>query len=287
MIGLIAATERDVYSIKVVRALSLIGCIVALPGLVACSAQTSTTDAEATQITALVEVDRTISDLHDLGHGEAIARFVRTRAGDEGALGLVSSSEIPAIGTCGTAPISSSPTTSVELLEVGSVTLEGAGVRTALVPRRLPDVVDLVSGVVYAARGPEEGSFGAGKYVLHVAGTADVPPFVSEADAPGSPTILRVGEQDLSSAIVIDGTTEIVWEPGSDRDLVVLETTGASKIVRCAFADNGHASLDASSFGTEGTITVRRIHREPFVAPGIDRGEIRFDFARVVSYRHR
>jgi len=281
MVGLIAATERDVYSTSaVVRSSCLIVCLV--PGLMACSAQVTTADAEATQLTALVEVDRTVTDVSDPGHSEAIARFVRTRAGDEGALQLVASSELPAIGTCTSSPTGSAQKP-VELLDVGAVSLEGTGTRTMLVARRLPDVVDLVSGVVYTARGPEEGSFGAGKYVLRVSGGSELPAFVRDADAPGTPNVQRIADQNPSSVVFVDGAVDVVWEAGSDRDVIVIETSNA----RCAFADNGHAVLAASSFGAQGTITVRRIHREAFVAPGIDRGEIRFDFARAVPYKHR
>lgn len=286
MIGWIAATGRDVYSIKVVlRALNT--CLVFVPALVACSAQvTSEADAEPTQLTALVEIDRTMlaandpgHGVYDVAHGEAIARFVRTHVGDENAVGIVGNSELPSIGTCASTISTTSPKRSIELLDVGSITVDGAGTRTTLVARRLPDVVDLVSGVVYTARGPEEGSFGAGKYVLHVAGTSDVPTFAREADAPSAPVLLRVADQDPSQTVLVGDTTDITWEAGSD--LVVIDN-GA---LRCAFADTGHATIATPS--AQGTIAVHRIHREAFVTQGIDRGEIRFDFSRVVPYRHR
>jgi hypothetical protein len=290
MIGWIAVTERDDYSTTVVRvAAALIGCFVALPGLVACSAQlTSEADAEATQLTALVEVDRSVRNAADPGHGGAIARFVRIHAGDDGALGLVSSAEVPAIGTCASGLAdAASAKKPVELLNVGNVVIEGSGVRTTLVARRLPDVVDLISGVVYTARGPEEGAFGAGKYVVHVAGAAEVPAFVREADAPSAPNVLRVADQDPSSSVVVGGAAEIAWEPGAERDVIVVETTGGSNL-RCTFADNaGRGVLPAASFGAQGTLTVHRVHREAFTTPGVDRGEVRFDFARVISYTRR
>lgn len=258
----------------------------AAPSLLACSAQVTDADLRgeqgSTQVTALVEVDRRVSDARDPGHSEAIARFVR--AFDPGALDLVSS-EIPAMGTCATSS-SATTTTSATLLDVGAVSLEGAGVRTAMVPRRLPDVVDLVSGVVYTARGPEEGSFGAGRYVLHVAGNAEVPSFAREAEAPSVPAVSSVAEQSVASTtVVIDGASEVVWEP--DHDLVIIEVSGGPKIARCAFADTGRGQVPAWTFGSQGTLTVHRVHREPFTAPGIEHGEIRFDFARVVPYRHR
>jgi len=240
-------------------------------------------------LTAIVEIDRTVNDATDVGHGSAIARFVRTGASDDGALRLVSAvSDFPAVGTCSSGSgASGSAQRSVELLDVGTVTIESTGVRSALVARRLPDVVDLVSGVVYTARGPEEGSFGAGHYSLRVAGSPDVPAFVREADGPSVPSLVRVADQDANGTVIVDGAADVSWEPGSERDIVLIEITGATTTTRCTFADSGHASLGAQSFGALGTLTLHRIHREPFVSAGVDRGEIRFDFARTVPYRHR
>ena len=86
---------------------------------------------------------------------------------------------------------------------------------------------------------------------------------------------------------LIDGASYVSWEAGSERDVVVVEVTGSSSTMRCTFGDFGYATVPASAFGAQGTLTLRRIHREPFVAAGVDRGEIRFDFARIVPYRHR
>src|SRR5205814_852472 len=158
----------------------------------------------------------------------------------------------------------------IELLDVGNVTVESSAIRSTLVARRLPDVVDLVSGVVYTARGPEDGSFGAGHYSLRVAGSADVPAFVRDADGPSVPSAVRVADQDAIGTVVIDGSTDVAWEPGSERDIVLVEITGASATTRCTFADAGHASITATSFGAQGTLTLHRIHREPFVAAGVD-----------------
>lgn len=255
----------------------LIGCLVFS---VACSAQVvGETDAETAKLTAVVEVDRTISDMGDLGHGSAIARFVR--ASDDSALQLVSAiPDTPALGTCATNGSPSTAQHPVELVDVGNVSIESTGVRSTLVARRMPDVVDLVSGVVYTARGPEDGSFGAGHYLLRVGGNADVPSFVREADAPAVPSMAL-------TSLVVDGATDLAWEAGSPGDIVLIEITGAPATMRCAFGDTGHSTIPAAAFGAQGVVTLHRIHREPFVSPGVDRGEIRFDFARSITYKHR
>lgn len=262
--------------------------VLLLPGVVACSAQVAdgAGTETATKLTAVVEIDRTVSDASDIGHSSAIARFVRSGAGDDGALRLVSAaSDLPAIGACAIgSPPSGTAQHPVELLDVGSVTVDSSAIRSTLVARRLPDVVDLVSGVVYTARGPEDGSFGAGHYSLRVAGSSDVPAFIREADGPPVPSAVRVADQDaIGSTAIVD----VAWEAGSERDIVLVEVTGGSATTRCTFSDAGHASIAATSFGAQGTLTLHRIHREPFVTAGVDRGEIRFDFARTLSYRHR
>jgi hypothetical protein len=91
----------------------------------------------------------------------------------------------------------------------------------------------------------------------------------------------------IQASLAVDGATDLAWEPGSDRDMVVVEITGAPSTMRCAFADVGRATIPASAFGAQGVVTLHRIHREPFVTAGVDRGEIRFDFARSITYKHR
>jgi hypothetical protein len=269
----------------------LLGCIVLASTGLGCSATVAgESDSEATT------VERTASD-----HSEAHARFVRARVGDEGALDLVAGAEtLPAVGTCaGPSPSTAGASKPVELLEVGTVTVDANDVRTTLVARRLPDVVSLVSGVVYTARGPEDGSFGSGRYVLHVAGSTDVRAFSHDADAPAMLTSLRVDGQD--GPAVVDAAADVTWEPGSADDVVVIDTVvidttetgpGATS-TRCAFADTGHAHV--TGLQGAGVLTLHRVRRvafggvsSPSGSPsGIDRGELRFDFSRVVTYRRR
>jgi len=41
----------------------------------------------------------------------------------------------------------------------------------------------------------------------------------------------------------------------------------------------------ASLFADEGVVTVHRVRREKLSIPGLDGGELRFDFARSLTYR--
>jgi hypothetical protein len=67
--------------------------------------------------------------------------------------------------------------------------------------------------------------------------------------------------------------------------------------VRCVLVPAGepdrlsHANVSATLLSDEhgafdhGTIVLHRLHREPIHARGIDSGEVRFDFARSISYQ--
>jgi hypothetical protein len=271
--------------------------------------------------TAVVLIERTVSS-GESARAEAVARFLRMRGGpvDDEALRMVgAATDFPAVGAC--APLSpakapESVARAVELVDVGSVSIEVNGVALSMPPRRLPDILDLVSGVVYSTRAPEPEALPSGAtYVLRASGHAsangdqDLPPFVVSAVAPialgassmlvtsGDTDLLLVGGQDVKTpgGIVLssDAPVELAWEAGSPEDVVYVDvtqalasTTPATRSVRCMFGDVGRAVLTPTALAEgEGTLAIHRLHRESFQARGIDAGEIRFDFARVVSFR--
>ena len=85
---------------------------------------------------------------------------------------------------------------------------------------------------------------------------------------------------------------DLSWEPGAIDDLVYVDVASkdvGTPVMRCLFADNGRAAVASASFGAveEGTLSVHRLHREAFRARGLDSGEVRFDFARAVSFTRR
>jgi hypothetical protein len=304
-----------------------------LPLTVACSANlaaaTDAVDADSTSgaTSAVVVVERTVG-VGD-ARASAVARFVRMRAGavDEDALRLVGATvDFPALGTCLTAPGAARATTvaagpspspnprAVELLDVGAMSLEANGLRTSLQARQIPDVVDLLSGVVYATPAADADALPARSvYVLRAAGSLelDVAPFAVSASAPDEPMNVRISGQDagpdnggpvqlprqlsgqLPSALANDASIEVSWDAGSSDDFVYFDVSGepgaqveAQASARCLFSDVGQAALTSSAFGdtTSGTITIHRLHREPFRVKGVDSGEVRFDFARVVAF---
>src|SRR5439155_6387963 len=126
----------------------------------------------------------------------------------------------------------------------------------------------------------------------------DVMPFAVSATAPGEPSELRIAGQDARAvagvAIGASGPVELTWEAGAPEDSLYVDVAGgaaapALPTVRCLFADSGRANIPAAAFSgiDEGALTVHRLHRESFRARGVDPGEVRFDFARVVAISRR
>lgn len=264
----------------------------ALPLLAACSANVvsqDVADADTTSVAAVVVVEQS-NGPGEAAHTESVARFLRTHGGvDDTARAMVGQTlDLPASGAC--KPISfgegSAPSRPLELLDVGALTLDGAGTHASLVARRVPDVVDLVSGVVYTTR--EAPAFG-GRVTLRAAGSTDLTGFTATADAPPAIDALRVNGLDVPSNNAVFGSTtthvDLTWAPGTDVIYVDLAIGKAPASTRCAFKDDGVGSLWL--VGDSGTITVHRVRETQLRARGVDEGILRFDTSRVIAFtRH-
>jgi hypothetical protein len=172
--------------------------------------------------------------------------------------------------------------------------MEANGVRTPLFARQVPDVVDVVSGIVYARAAEGDLLPPRTRYTLRVAGAADADAFVVEATAPGDLAELRVSGQDARAVVLAAGAgADLAWDAGSPDDVVYVDVNAGGDLgahtptLRCAFADTGSATVAAALLPDEGTIGIHRIHREHFRARDVDSGEVRFDFAKVVSFSRR
>jgi hypothetical protein len=57
--------------------------------------------------------------------------------------------------------------------------------------------------------------------------------------------------------------------------------------MRCAATDAGHLVIPSQFLAgiDEGQLAVHRLHKESFKAKGIEPGEVRFDVAKVVTFR--
>jgi hypothetical protein len=275
-------------------ALALVGCTSNV------SASGEPADAEVTPLaTGIIAVEGTVGSDGSESRSQAVARFVRARPGpvDDDALRMVGASvDFPALGACESlaALRAGASASTLALLDVGAVTLSAGDALKPLQARQLPDVADLVSGVVYSARADELPT--RSQYMLRIDGSPDqqVPAFVVSATSPGEPEGLRVAGDDGRSgavAIAAAGPVELTWEPGSVEDVVYVDlaASGAAPATRCLFDDVGRAVLPTAAFGAldDGTLTVHRLHREYFQTRGVQPGEVRFDFARTVSFARR
>jgi hypothetical protein len=258
-------------------------------------------DAEATTTSAVVIVERSV-DVTAGTRAETSARFVRipARSSTRDALRTIGAAiDLPAPSTCASLAAlanvkASSAATEVELADVGAVSLETNGHETHLIPRQLPDVTDIVSGVVYA-RAAEPTLFPAStRYLVHVAGGADVDPFDVSAAAPADPIDVHIAGDDAASGVVVAAGSpiDLSWPIDGSDDILFLDVQPAG--FRCALAEGAatvdaraHATVPASLVDESGSIVVHRVHREALIARGIENGEIRFDFSRSVPYIRR
>jgi hypothetical protein len=273
-----------------------------IPAALGCAGTVSgsdAVDAEASAKTsALVAIERT-TDSTQGSRAEASARFLRVTApgsSDDAMRAIGAALDLPAVGTCAAlstraGSLSIGPDLQrerlvpvVELLDVGSVSLEAAGVETRLSPRQLPDVTDVVNGVVYSrATDPLLLPPGA-RYVVRVAGGPGFDPIEVSALAPADPADLRIAGEtpEGSGTLTASGSSvDISWTARPD-DVVYVDVRPSG--ARCALGDGGTGSVSTLLLDDEGTLIIHRLHREALRARGIDSGEVRFDFARTVGY---
>ena len=176
---------------------------------------------------------------------------------------------------------------------MGAVSLEVSGRETHLVPRQLPDVTDVVSGVVYA-RAAEPALFpAASRYVVHVSGGPEVDPFDVSATAPADPADVHIAGEDPTGLAVRGGHARRGRRGRRTRATTLLRRRaargGALHARQRATLDaaSARATLPASLVDEAGTLVVHRMHREALVARGLEGGELRFDFSRSVAYVRR
>jgi len=281
--------------------LALLALFPVLPAALGCagavSGATEGVDAEAvTTTSAVVAVERT-ADSTEGSRAEASARFIRVVAPastDEALRAIGASLDLPASGSCASitslagAPATTAPV--VELLDVGGITLEADGVETRLAARQLPDVTDVVSGVVYARATDPSLLPTSTRYVIHVAGGQGLEPFVLTAAAPGDPGDVHVAGEDVPGTLVASGATvDLSWPVATELADDVVYVDVRPNGVRCVLdgASPGHGSVSTLFLDDAGTLVLHRLRRQALSARGIDSGEVRFDFARTIAYvRH-
>lgn len=287
--------------------LGLVATLILVAPITACTGAVSDPavpgDAEPSTTTAIVLVERTV-DPTGGPRAEASARFVRVSAPatTRDALRTIgATADLPAPGTCvslatlagGETAGTPAAAPTVELVDVGPVSLEVSGRETRLVPRQLPDVTDVVTGVVYARAADPTLFPPASRYVIHVSGGPDVDPFDVSAVAPADPADVHIAGEDPTGVGIAAGTPiDLSWTPDATDDALFVDVQPAA--VRCTIDGGqrsgeapGRASVPASVLDEAGTLVVHRMHRETLVARGLEGGEVRFDFSRSVAYVRR
>jgi hypothetical protein len=179
----------------------------------------------------------------------------------------------------------------VELVDVGEVTLRTGAASVALAQRAFPDVGDVVSGVVYTSRDDKSDLPVGTGYSVETTGSARVPGLRAQLDAPVAPAPVAIGGVELSGPagrleLSSSEPLALTWEAGASasRDRIVVDiATDAGKRLRCAFDDRGGATIAANYLspfeGSEVEISVHRHRHERVTANGIDGAVIDFDFA--------
>jgi hypothetical protein len=236
----------------------------------------------------MVVVERVAGPGDAVRADSVVARFVRVRQGtvDDPALRIAGvAMDLPSVGSC-FAPAESAPAIQgrpVELLDVGAITVasaEGSAKNTVLLPRSMPDPAGVVSGVFYSSRAAEPFSSGGRVALRSVGGTDLEGGFAATVTAPHDMTDVQISP--------VAGGLDVVWDAtdADARDLVYVDVLSPAPrvVMRCAAADGGHLVVPQVSVD-EGQIAVHRVHREGFRAKGIEPGEIRFDVAKIVSFR--
>ena len=273
-------------------------------------------DASGERTHALVRVDRAVFARGDRDPPEppaeseiqtnVSAKFLRIGAGGdpEAAERVVGSQlDLPAPGTCRVVQDTQADRDelaaagSIELVDVGDVTLRAGDSTVSLSTRAFPDVGDVVSGVFYTSPDTATELPAPARYALESSGSYAIERFSVEAEAPPPPAEVTVAGAALDAfePIVGQGSDVLVrWRSESERDLVYVDVVGSSGSVRCTFDDVGSgvvpgALLDEEALGAFPATVGIAVHRvrtaefgamSPAAAPApIDVGEVRFDVA--------
>ncbi len=221
-------------------------------------------------------------------------RFVRaTGIAADGLWELVGAPPSPPPSGCvertASADLADSVRAEVQLLDLGAITARSESLSTRMVPHRLPDLWNVVSGVVYGADGDGAGAS------WQFTGTGDAASGRGAFDVAGSaPEPLgdvRLGDQPLPSTVGAawllprQGAISVRWSHGSVADRVAVVVEGAGTLT-CGARDDGSLDLDGATADRArellrqgGTLAVHRLRTVPFTVRGVDRASLVFDQA--------
>jgi hypothetical protein len=275
--------------------------VVGAVGALGCASQIDpyTADADTGTTHASITIERSEpANGTGLLRGNVLAGFARMPATLEAknvmqVVGLAS--HAPAVGQCrSTAAVQDtrpSPIGYVEFMEAGDIRLATTRGSTQLSARAFPTITDLISGVVYTTPDRSADALPTGeRYAISVAGNGALGPFalnVQAAPKLDGVTVAGIALAELRS-LATTRPIEISWVAGAANDVVVAEFArlDGSAGTLCTFRDDaGRATLPAGILEAQGAggLVIHRVSSHTFAKPGIDRGELRFDFALRAS----
>ena len=207
---------------------------------------------------------------------------------------------LAALARCAHAGATRRPAPAVELVDVGPVSLEVNGRETRLVPRQLPDVTDVVSGVVYARAADADALSRRQRATSFTsAGGPDVEPvrrLRRRAGRPGRRAHRGRGLRPAWSSRPVAPHRALV---DARRDATTSLFVDVQPAASAARSDGersaGASTARARARALPASLVRRGGHaRRPPGPPrtarpraGLESGEVRFDFSRSVAYLRR
>jgi hypothetical protein len=187
------------------------------------------------------------------------------------------------------------PSASVELIDVGDVSVRLAGASATLVPTTFPDIGSMVAGVHYAdATTLPVARPDADEYRVFVEGTGTVPPFDALTVAPLSPEGIRIAGEPIENVPVVLRGEDLVlqWEPIDPRETIEIVVRVEGRTARCRASDDGAFRIPGPvllglSPSDEAELRIRRVRYEPFDAPTFDEGWLRLTAGRTATFALR
>jgi hypothetical protein len=274
--------------------------LIAAATIVGCSAPVvdDVADANGAMTEGVVVVERTVS-ADGPTQTNISAKFMRLGTPVDVDLAervIGSKLDLPAIGTC--RPRTDSVVDkeravgSIELFDVGDVSLRAGDSVMSLAVRAFPDVGDLVSGMFYTSRDTASDLPAAPVYKLESTGSASVDRFSIDAEAPAALEDVRLGGASLLEGAALEEgmPAALEWRAGKGHDVVLVDVSGPSgSSIRCAYADEGKATLPGwvlrgSTLGglpATATVAIHRVRERSFATSGVDTGAVRFDLAVI------
>lgn len=183
--------------------------------------------------------------------------------------------------------------TEIELVDVGDMSVEHAGEKTALPTQTFPDLLRVIDGVTYGADDGMGAVFEpAQTYRVSAAGADDIPRFDVALDAPedlGEITVNGTSPAEQTPVVRRGEPLEITWEGGGGYgDEVIAKirwsSVGVTVSMDCRMRDDGRFTIPSEMtagmrdplIAGEAEMTLARVRQTSFRARGLDSGEFSF-----------